>query len=153
MGPGRDRTRDPWIAVRHASVARYGTDCATRPGWWWWCLLWDCHFPTGILGQVWYLIVWIPDLCTLTYFYRPDSIKNGEFSRTKGNNFWRHCTIWTIIELEEDIMVLNNMTKFHKLLDLQSRRCWCVKGQHLMPQPLWWQGNKNKGLRSVCIYS
>ena len=25
-------------------------------------------FPFGILGQVWYLIVSIPDLCTLTYF-------------------------------------------------------------------------------------
>ena len=23
----------------------------------------------GILGQVWYLIVSIPDLCTITYFY------------------------------------------------------------------------------------
>ena len=32
-------------------------------------LLRICHFPTGMLGQVWYLIVWIPDLCTLTYFY------------------------------------------------------------------------------------
>ena len=29
-----------------------------------------CHFPIGILGQVWYLIVLIPDLCTLTYFAR-----------------------------------------------------------------------------------
>ena len=28
----------------------------------------DCHFPIGILGQVWYLIVSIPDLSTLTYF-------------------------------------------------------------------------------------
>ena len=27
-----------------------------------------CHFPIGILGQVWYLIVSIPDLCALTYF-------------------------------------------------------------------------------------
>ena len=27
-----------------------------------------CHFPIGILGQVWYLMVSIPDLCTLTYF-------------------------------------------------------------------------------------
>ena len=36
-----------------------------------WCLLWVCHFPIGILGQVWYLIVSIPDLCTITYFYRP----------------------------------------------------------------------------------
>ena len=35
-----------------------------------WCLLWVCHFPIGILGQVWYLIVSIPDLCTITYFYR-----------------------------------------------------------------------------------
>ena len=26
-----------------------------------------CHFLIGILGQVWYLIVLIPDLCTLTY--------------------------------------------------------------------------------------
>ena len=34
-----------------------------------WCLLWVCHFPIGILGQVWYLIVSIPELCTITYFY------------------------------------------------------------------------------------
>ena len=27
-----------------------------------------CHIPIGILGQVWYLIVSIPDLCTFTYF-------------------------------------------------------------------------------------
>ena len=26
-------------------------------------------FPCGILGQVWYLIVSIPDLCHLSYFY------------------------------------------------------------------------------------
>ena len=26
--------------------------------------------PVGILGQVWYLIVSIPDICTLTYFHR-----------------------------------------------------------------------------------
>ena len=31
-------------------------------------LLWVCYFPIGILGQVCYLIVSIPDLCTLTYF-------------------------------------------------------------------------------------
>ena len=31
--------------------------------------LYVCHFPIGILGQVWYLIVLIPDLCTLTYFH------------------------------------------------------------------------------------
>ena len=26
-------------------------------------------FPCGILGQVWYLIVLIPDLCRLSHFY------------------------------------------------------------------------------------
>ena len=30
--------------------------------------LWVCYFPNGILGQVWYLIVSIPDLFILTYF-------------------------------------------------------------------------------------
>ena len=30
--------------------------------------LWVCHFPIGTLDQVWYLIVSIPDLCTLTYY-------------------------------------------------------------------------------------
>ena len=29
----------------------------------------EFYFPIGILGQVWYLIVSIPDLCTLTYLY------------------------------------------------------------------------------------
>ena len=41
-----------------------------------WCLLWVCHFPIGILGQVWYLIVSIPDLCTLTYFLHIQCIHN-----------------------------------------------------------------------------
>ena len=31
-------------------------------------LLRVCYYFTGILGQVWYLTVSIPDLCTLTYF-------------------------------------------------------------------------------------
>ena len=34
-------------------------------------LLLVCHFPIGILGQVWYLAVSIPDLCTLIYFNLP----------------------------------------------------------------------------------
>ena len=36
-------------------------------------LLCVCHFPIGILGQVWYLIVSIPDLCILTYFDKHDA--------------------------------------------------------------------------------
>ena len=30
-------------------------------------------FPCGILGQVWYFIVLIPDLCRLSYFYNKTS--------------------------------------------------------------------------------
>ena len=30
--------------------------------------MWRFHFPIGILGQVWCLIVSIPDLCPLSYF-------------------------------------------------------------------------------------
>ena len=33
-------------------------------------LLLVCHFPIGILGKVWYLIVSIPDFCTLTYLVK-----------------------------------------------------------------------------------
>ena len=44
-----------------------------------WCLLWVCHFPIGILSQVWYLIVSIPDLCTLTYLKNPLNIDLGTY--------------------------------------------------------------------------
>ena len=36
------------------------------------CVMLDCvivTFPFAILGQVWYLIVSIPDLCPLSYFH------------------------------------------------------------------------------------
>ena len=52
-----------------------------------WCLLWVCHFPIGILGQVWYLIVSIPDLCNLTYFYNYKIIDIMFFS----------CMNWLVI--------------------------------------------------------
>ena len=31
-------------------------------------------FPCGILGQVWYLVVSLPDLCRLSYFYTNESV-------------------------------------------------------------------------------
>ena len=51
-----------------------------------WCLLWVCHFPIGILGQVWYLIVSIPDLCNLTYFH--------VFLSLAHMVFWVRCGTW-----------------------------------------------------------
>ena len=31
---------------------------------------WGIKYPIGILGQVWYLIVSIPDLCPLSYLHQ-----------------------------------------------------------------------------------
>ena len=46
--------------------------------------------PIGILGQVWYLIVSIPDLCTLSYF----DDKNKTLSKLCDKTFWiRHMRI------------------------------------------------------------
>ena len=40
---------------------------------------------------------------------------NRELSLTKGNNSGRHDAIWNILKLEH-IMVLNNVTKFHRII-------------------------------------
>ena len=42
--------------------------------------LWVCYFPIGILGQVGYLIVSIPDLCALNYYYK----KSKNICKKKG---------------------------------------------------------------------
>ena len=39
-----------------------------------WCLLWVCHFPIGILGQVWYLIVRFLIFATLLTFRSNEQI-------------------------------------------------------------------------------
>ena len=49
-----------------------------------------CHFPIGILGQVWYWIVSIPDLCTLTYY---------DWSQGKCQNDQKQFIIKTYAEL------------------------------------------------------
>ena len=65
-----------------------------------WCLLWVCHFPIGILGQVWYLIVSIPDLCNLTY------LDDMQLSETKihspyklSNLLCQHKTVYFFVVL------------------------------------------------------
>ena len=53
-----------------------------------------CHFPIGILGQVWYLIVSIPDLCTLTYFTYTHS---GVVTKTDVINSNMHRSIQNLV--------------------------------------------------------
>ena len=38
-------------------------------------------FPCGVLGQVWYLVVLIPDLCSLTYSVIPEKEKEIKLKR------------------------------------------------------------------------
>ena len=47
-----------------------------------------CHFPCGILGQVWYLIVSIPDLCPFHYIV-PSNM---------------HCPVFSFMILIENIV-------------------------------------------------
>ena len=44
------------------------------------------------------------------------SFKTVNFHKQRATYCLNHGTIWTIIELEEGIMILNNGTKFHKIL-------------------------------------
>ena len=69
------------------------------------------YFPIGILGQVWYLIVSIPDLCHLSYFY---------FNKTDGTR--------TLDSLNEGFPINNSQIKDKK------RFFFSVKGSWLTPQ-------------------
>ena len=63
-------TKFPNLGVVNICLDLIGQKAFFRPlGSRLWCLQWVCHFHIGILGQVWYLIVSIPDLCTLSCFY------------------------------------------------------------------------------------
>ena len=44
------------------------------------------------------------------------SFKMVNLHKQKGHNCWKHGAIWIITELEEGIIVLNNVTKFHKIV-------------------------------------
>ena len=62
-----------------------------------WCLLWVYYFPIGILGQVWNLIVSIPDLCTLTYFDTPKNtwrLVKYEQQVLLPLHYWRWKIFW-----------------------------------------------------------
>ena len=64
------------------------------------CVVSNCEFvtfPIGILGQVWYLIVSIPDLCTLTYFYFSGRVLD---SRPSVRGSLQRCV------LEQDTLIL-----------------------------------------------
>ena len=63
-------------------------------------------------------------------------ISYGKISSTKGHNSYKHNAIWIIIKLDGDIMVLNNVTKFHKILmkTFQLREQTCLQTVNLHKQ-------------------
>ena len=72
-----------------------------------WCLLWVFHFPIGILGQVWYLIVSIPDLCTLTYF-----VSELFISSSTENNRLTLTSKWKLVSIMRQF--LSSMLSCHE---------------------------------------
>ena len=55
-------------------------------------------FPCGVLGQVWLLIVSIPDLCLLTHFY--DAISWSVISDCAGQEVAIYDLIFTFYKLQ-----------------------------------------------------
>ena len=104
-----------------------------------WCLLWVCLFPIGTLGQVWYLIVSIPDLCTLTYFKSHFHCVVGSFSKSlklsallitgsTQENVWTHY--WKIVDW--DIKQWKHQLKF--------TRKKLVNARIIVTNPLYFDG-------------
>ena len=71
----------------------------------------SANFPIGILGQVWYLIVSIPDLCTLTYFGMKSECCSCFFAHAQRALFI-HCSSYSFINIHE-VDLLNE--KMHYL--------------------------------------
>ena len=90
-----------------------------------WCLLWVCHFPIGILGQVWYLIVSIPDLCTLTYF------KQGYRYHINFAKPFLNFIIDTIIWYLNSKLDLN-LSSAKDFRNLNSMVTWCINWIRLL---------------------
>ena len=61
-----------FVMLRHLFIAALWSPAGKGLTFWLLFVMFNCvfvTFPCGILGQVWYSIVLIPDLCRLSYFY------------------------------------------------------------------------------------
>ena len=88
------------------------------------CALWSpagkglisCHFPIRILGQVWYLIISIPDFCTLTYCNE----FNAHLIHIKQVLLF-YNTVLSVVYAEDG---LAGMTKITSVLYVE--KCWVI---------------------------
>ena len=61
-----------FVMLSHLLIAALWSPAGKGLASWLWFVVLNCvvvTFPFGILGQVWYLIVSIPDICPLSYFH------------------------------------------------------------------------------------
>ena len=75
--------------------------------------MWVCYFPIGILGQVWYLIVLIPDICILTYFEPAAPRSRFKHSATEplcsfDTLVWGSFVIYLILYMYMYVLLLDN---------------------------------------------
>ena len=71
--------------------------------------------PIGILGQVWYLIVSIPDLCTLTYFKGNGGFGNWHNAVKQLQSMMAFCLIYVLKAVSElDVIITVVVTPFFK---------------------------------------
>ena len=67
----------------------------------------------------WYLTMWPSFIKFWSKVFDSESghgFKWWFFINKGPYNYWKHGVIWTIIQLEENIIILNNLTMFHKIL-------------------------------------
>ena len=71
-----------------------------------WCVLWFVTFPFGILEQVWYLIVPIPDSCCLSYVVQYPALKGRAVSILWGS--WVNRVLQMLVEWMFVLAVVSN---------------------------------------------
>ena len=87
-------------------------------------------FPCGILCQMWYLIVSIPDLCRLSYF-RISNELSMEFGFVCFLNIQNGCLHWHIRNKNFDFRIVIIFIALHRIFLFKFRQItWFIKGLH-----------------------
>ena len=99
-------------------------------------LLWVCHFPIGILGQMWLFIVSIPDLCTLTFTYatKHDGMLFTLLKHMGPRTFWSHLVSFT-------------SSVWHNQISMYTASEWC----HCAHLQWWVVEHQKKWIKRIIV--
>ena len=89
-----------------------------------------CHFPCGLLDQVWNLIVSIPDLCLLTYIYMGNTLSPGP----KPQGPWSLHNLVLLFQICVQIRALGqNLVPFHESnMLLSEQKIYCYEASVIL---------------------